>query len=115
MLQLALIASSLLGDLPRDAMRLIAVVVTTILVALLLAVIVTAVMAATLLGAAPGIGGPEQPPAPPAHLTRMVEVRGGHGVPLARTNGDRRLVTVPAPGAPPASMPVAPAAVEAAS
>ncbi len=68
MLQAALIASSLLGDLPREALRIAGALVLLVLASVLVVVIAVAALAATLLTALPGVGGPEPHPIPPEHV-----------------------------------------------
>ncbi len=68
MLQAALIASSLLGDLPREALRIAGALLLLVLTSVLVVVIAVAALAATLLAALPGVGGPEPPPIPPEHV-----------------------------------------------
>ena len=68
MLQVALIASSLLGDLPREALRIAGALLLLVLASVLVVVIAVAALAATLLAALPGVGGPEPPPLPPEHV-----------------------------------------------
>ena len=81
MLQAALIASSLLGDLPREVMRIAGAVVLLVLASVLVVVIAVAAMAATLLAALPGVGGPEPPPPPPDHAAAASGVSAASGVP----------------------------------
>ncbi len=81
MLQAALIASSLLGDLPREAMRIAGAVLLLVLASVLVVVIAVAAMVATLLAALPGVGGPEPPPPPPEHATAIPGVSAASGVP----------------------------------
>ena len=81
MLQAALIASSLLGDLPREVMRIAGAVVLLVLASVLVVVIAVAALAATLLAALPGGGGPEPPPPPPDHAAATSGVSAASGVP----------------------------------
>ena len=81
MLQVALIASSLLGDLPREALRTAGVLLLLVLASVLVVVIAVAALAATLLAALPGAGGVEPPPLPPEHATATSGVSAASGVP----------------------------------
>ena len=81
MLQAVLIVSSLLGDLPREALRIAGAVVLLVLASVLVVVIAVAALAATLLAALPGVGGPEPPPIPPEHATAISRDGAAHGVP----------------------------------
>ena len=81
MLQAALIASSLLGDLPREVMRIAGAVLLLVLASVLVVVIAVAALAATLLAALPGVGGPEPPPIPPEHVAFTSGVSAASGVP----------------------------------
>ena len=81
MLQAALIASSLLGDLPREALRTAGALLLLVLASVLVVVIAVAALAATLLAALPGVGGPEPPPPPPEHATAIPGVSAASGVP----------------------------------
>ena len=93
MLQAALIASSLLGDLPREVMRIAGALLLLVLASVLVVVIAVAAMAATLLAALPGVGGPEPPPPPPDHVAFTSGVSAASGVPgelppaIARVGG----------------------------
>ena len=81
MLQAALIASSLLGDLPREAMRIAGALLLLVLASVLVVVIAVAAMVATLLAALPGGGGPEPPPPPPDRAAAASGVSAASGVP----------------------------------
>ena len=81
MLQAALIASSLLGDLPREVMRIAGAVLLLVLASVLVVVIAVAALAATLLAALPGVGGPEPPPPPPEHASAASGVSAASGAP----------------------------------
>ena len=81
MLQAALIASSLLGDLPREVMRIAGAVLLLVLASVLVVVIAVAALAGALLAALPGVGGPEPPPPPPDHAAAASGVSDASGVP----------------------------------
>ena len=82
MANLALVAA-VLGDLPREGLRVVAVLVAVVLVPVVLVVIAVAALIAALVSGFPGAGRSDPPPLPPAHLAVMVEVSAGSGVPWA--------------------------------
>ena len=81
MLKVALVASSVLGDLPREGMRIAAVLAVLFLLPVLLVVIATAALIAMLLSGFPGFGSADPPAVPPEHLAVMREVSAASGVP----------------------------------
>ena len=81
MLKAALFAGSVLGDLPREGLRLAAALAAFFLLPVLLVVIASATLIAALLSGFPGGGGSDPPPVPDAHLTVMLEVSAESGVP----------------------------------
>ena len=108
MLQAALIASSLLGDLPREALRTAGALVLLVLASVLVVVIAVAALAGALLAALPGVGGPEPHPIPPEHVAATSGVSAASGVPgeltkaIASVAGGlgARMAPSPAAGAP---------------
>ncbi|MPY81143.1 MAG: transglycosylase SLT domain-containing protein [Actinophytocola sp.] len=81
MLKAALVAGSVLGDLPREGLRIAAALAVLFLLPVLLVVIATAALVAMLLSGFPGFGGSDPPPVPPEHLGIMLEVSAETGVP----------------------------------
>lgn len=82
MANLALVAA-VLGDLPREGLRVVVVIVAVVMVPVLLAVVAVAALLAALLSGFSGAGRSDPPPLPPAHLAVMVEVSADSGVPWA--------------------------------
>lgn len=81
MLKAALVAGSVLGDLPREGLRVAGALALLFLLPVLLVVIATAALVAMLLGGFPGVSGSDPPPVPPEHLAVMLEVSAETGVP----------------------------------
>ena len=81
MLKVALVASSVLGELPREGLRLAGALALLFLMPVLLVVIASAALVAMLLSGFPGFGSSNPPPVPPEHLSVMLEVSAGSGVP----------------------------------
>ena len=82
MAYLALVAA-VLGDLPREGLRVVGVIVTVVLVPVLLVVIAVAALLAALVSGFSGAGRSDPPPLPSAHFAVMVEVSAESGVPWA--------------------------------
>ena len=80
MLQAALIVSSLLGDLPREVMRIAGALLLLVLTSVLVVVIAVAALAATLLAVLPGVDGPDPAPLPPEHAAATSGVIAASGV-----------------------------------
>jgi hypothetical protein len=86
MLKVALVASSVFGDLTRDGLRLVGAIVGAVLISVTVVVVIVALLIAAPFVAvgSGGEGGSSQPPAPPAdHLAVMVHVSNDTGVPWA--------------------------------
>jgi len=81
MLKAALVASTVLGDLPREGLRIAGALALLFLLPVLLVVIASAALIAMLLGGFPGFGRSDPPPVPPEHLAVMLEVSAESGVP----------------------------------
>jgi len=80
-LKLVLVAGSVLGDLPKEGLRIAGALALLFLLPVLLVVIATAALIAMLLSGFSGFGGSAPPAVPPEHLAVMLEVSAGSGVP----------------------------------
>ena len=81
MLKVALVLSSVLGDLPQEGMRIAAALAALFLMPVLLVVIATAALVAMLLSGFPGFGSSDPPSVPPEHFEVMADVSAASGVP----------------------------------
>lgn len=85
MLKVALVASSVFGDLTRDGLRLAGALVALVLIPVVGIVVIVAILIAAPVagvGGASGSGdGSQPPPIPPAHRAVMVTVSNETGVP----------------------------------
>jgi len=79
---LVFVASSVFGDLTRDALRLIGALLGAVLAIVILAVVAVALLIAAPFGGIGG-GGAEPPTLPAEHLAVMVETSNETGVPWA--------------------------------
>ncbi len=75
------VTAAVLGNLPRDALRLAAILAAVLLVPVVLTVIAVAALIAALLSGSPGAGRSDPPSLPPEQLEVMVQVSARSGVP----------------------------------
>lgn len=82
MAKLVLVATSVFGDLTRDALRFVGALIGAVLTVVVLAVVAVAMLIAAPLAGFGG-GGSEPPAVPSDHLAVMVETANDTGVPWA--------------------------------